>query len=268
MPSPAYRHIVALGSSFASGPGIPPYADKTAGRSQRNYPSVLADLLGSELTDRSCSGATTAHIVHQRQRIGLTTRSPQLEYFPADADLVTFTAGGNDLSYIGSMIKLGCAGRLPNPLMRPIARLLELGGPPALTESDITDIAEAIARIVDTVRHRAPAARIVLVEYLTVLGPDTKPNTPAVPFTEAQLSGFRYVANNLVHVFAKAASLSGADVVPMSVISAEHALGSEDPWVVGMPDKITNLLRHLPFHPNAAGMEATARAIAHHVRRP
>ncbi|AEF41253.1 SGNH/GDSL hydrolase family protein [Hoyosella subflava] len=268
MPPPAYQHIVALGSSFASGPGIAPYADKTAWRSKLNYPSILADLLGAKLTDRSSSGVTTAHISRQRQRTGLTTRSPQLDRFPSDADLVTLTAGGNDLGYIGGMIKLACAGRLTNPLLRPVARLLRHGSPVAVTESDVANVAEAIARIVSAVRDEAPNARIVLVEYLTVVGPDTVPLTRDVPLTQAQLSEFRLVADSLVRVFAEAASLSGADVVPMSEISAAHALGSEDPWVVGMPDKLTDLIRHPPFHPNAAGMEATALAIADHLRQP
>ncbi len=47
-----------------------------------------------------------------------------------------------------------------------------------------------------------------------------------------------------------------------------YALGSEDPGVVGMPEKLTDLIRHPPFHPNAAGMEATALAIADHLRQP
>ncbi|MCW4354292.1 GDSL-type esterase/lipase family protein [Hoyosella sp. YIM 151337] len=178
----SYRHIVALGSSFASGLGIQPYADKAAKRSRLNYPSILADLLRARLTDRSVAGATTGHILHQRQRTGLRTHPPQIEHFPADADLVTLTAGGNDLGYIGSMIRLACAGRLTNPLVRPIAHYLETLDASRPSEADVARVSESLACIVDTVREAAPRAEVVLVEYLTLAGSETQRDSrcPAV----------------------------------------------------------------------------------------
>lgn len=263
------HHIVALGSSFASGPGIEPIADKAAGRSKRNYPALLAELTGAQLTDRTASGATTAHILHQRQHSGISFRgrNPQLANFPANTDLVTLTAGGNDLGYLASMIKVGCAQRITNPLLRPLSQLLRRGGIPTVSDSEILSTAEDIARIVDTVRSHAPAARVFLVEYLALIGSDTQALTPAVPFTHQQLSALRHIADSLVRVYAKAAELTGAEVVPMSTLSAAHALGSPQPWVTGMPAKLTGIASRPPFHPNAAGMEATAAAIAEQLQQ-
>ncbi len=84
----ARQRICALGSSFASGPGIKPLDDVSAGRSAKNYPHLLAAKLGAELTDLTCSGATLLDV--------LNTQAHQVL---EDADLVTLTAGGNDLGY-------------------------------------------------------------------------------------------------------------------------------------------------------------------------
>lgn len=263
----SYRHIVALGSSFASGLGIQPYANKAAKRSRLNYPSILADLLGARLTDRSAAGATTGHILHQRQRTGLRTHPPQIQHFPADADLVTVTAGGNDLGYIGSIIRLACAGRLTSPLFRPLAHYLTRVETSRPSEADVARVSESLACIVDTVREAAPRAEVVLVEYLTLAGSETQAGTLGVPLSAAQLGDVRFYADCLNRAFHDAATLSGAELVPMSALSAAHALGTDEPWVTGMPAKPTDLLRYPPFHPNAAGMKATAVAVAEHLAK-
>lgn len=99
----SHRHVVALGSSFAAGPGIDPIVDRSALRSGRDYPHLLAERLGAELTDLTVSGATTATILDRPQR---TVRGcwfpPQADGIPADADLGTITAGGNDLGYMAA----------------------------------------------------------------------------------------------------------------------------------------------------------------------
>ena len=53
---------VALGDSSASGPLIPDQIDANCLRSNRNYPSLVATALDVELTDVSCSSATTANM--------------------------------------------------------------------------------------------------------------------------------------------------------------------------------------------------------------
>jgi hypothetical protein len=53
---------VALGDSSAAGPGIPDQIDATCQRSNNNWPRILATKLGAQLTDVTCSGATTQHL--------------------------------------------------------------------------------------------------------------------------------------------------------------------------------------------------------------
>ena len=174
MSDPEYRHAAALGSSFASGPGIEPIEDRAARRSARNYPHLLAENLGAALTDLTVAGATTATIIDTPQRSLPQKLPPQLDGLPDTADLVTITAGGNDLNYIGSMTRLAFAARLAgNALTRPLSSLMSRTGVPVPSRDDIELAAANLVRIVEAVSKRAAGARVVLVDYLTVIGEHT-----------------------------------------------------------------------------------------------
>lgn len=254
-----YHRIAALGSSYAAGPGIQPMADRRARRSARNYPHLLAERLQAQLTDLTVSGATTGTIIDSPQRLFTHVFPPQLQGLPADADLVTITAGGNDLQYVGSLIRFGVAGWLSaRPLTRPLGTLFAREGVPQPSSDSVAEAARNLARIVTAARAKAPAARILLVDYITVIGPATRPG-PGVPFDGAALDALRQLGEKVTELFAKAADLSAADLVLASERSREHALGSPQPWVTGLPPS----LRDFPgaFHPNADGMRGVADTI-------
>ena len=100
-----HQLLVALGSSFAAGPGIEPVADLAAMRSERNYPHLLAERLGAGLIDLTVSGATTANIIDTPQQVANgAVFAPQLEGIPLGADVVTVTAGGNDLGFVAALL--------------------------------------------------------------------------------------------------------------------------------------------------------------------
>lgn len=87
------KRYVALGSSMASGPGIKPRAEGApfrSGRSARNYPHLVAERAGLELVDVTYSGATTAHVLTERQN----GAPPQLTALDGSEALVTVTIGG------------------------------------------------------------------------------------------------------------------------------------------------------------------------------
>ena len=59
------KTMVALGDSFAAGPLIPPQVDERPWgclRSSLNYAHQVAQALALELTDVTCSGASTKHM--------------------------------------------------------------------------------------------------------------------------------------------------------------------------------------------------------------
>ncbi|MFV0457984.1 MAG: SGNH/GDSL hydrolase family protein [Actinomycetales bacterium] len=253
-----YRQVAALGSSFAAGPGLTPVANRAARRSARNYPSLVARALGAGLTDLTVSGATTRTILDSSQRTLGTRFPPQIDAVPADADLITITAGGNDLDYIGAMMRLSVAGRLQRRrLLKPVGQFLagrvRVDADPAQTAA----VTEGLTRVVTQARAKASQARIVLVDYLTVLGDDAVP-APELPLSPAQIDCLRRVADVLAEATRAAADRTGADLVRASALSREHGLGSAEPWVSGFPGGLRS--GTVPFHPNPAGMQAVADA--------
>jgi lysophospholipase L1-like esterase len=259
----SYTQIVALGSSFAAGPGIDPIVDRFAMRSGRNYAHLLAERLGAELTDLTVSGATTATILDHPQRSPLGKKfAPQIRGMPTHADLVTITAAGNDLHYAGSMLRAAFTGWIATlPLAKRLGAALAFGAIPDVGDTEIDAAASGLTRVVQAVRDRAPLARIVLVDYLTVMGDQTR-TSPTVPIDQPTIDAFRTIGDQLAEAFAIAAHRSGADLVKASTASAEHALGSADPWVTGFS---ASLFAVTPFHPNAAGMRAVADEVQRRV---
>lgn len=246
--------VVSLGSSFAAGPFIPPIVDAEAGRSGRNYPHLTAARLGAELVDLTVSGATTATILDEPQTTfsGKVYR-PQIEGVPRNADVVTITAGGNDLNYTGSM--LFAAFRRLDPA-HPAGRFLAPRFPDGLQEpsAEMVKTAErGLVRIVEGVSARTENARIVLVDYLTVIGGGT---SGAGWFDDAERDLFLRMRTALEGAYERAATQSGAELVRMSEVSRGHGLDSAEPWVKGLlidPASSTG-----SFHPNALGMERVA----------
>ncbi|MBP2338049.1 lysophospholipase L1-like esterase [Saccharothrix coeruleofusca] len=253
----------ALGSSFAAGPGIPPIVDVDAVRSGRNYPRLLAKALGAELVDLSVSGATTATILDEPQLTMTGARfPPQIGGVPATADLVTITAGGNDLRFAGSLLFTAWNRVDPDG---PMARMLAADFPsgiPAPTREDVDRTAAGLVRVVERVRDKAPRARVVLVDYLTIIGAGT---SPGVPFEPAEVDALRDIQDALEAAYVAAAERTGAELVAVSRVSRDHALGSTAPWVQPfLPDLART---GASFHPNAEGMAVVAAEVEKALRQ-
>lgn len=251
------KHLVALGSSFAAGPGIEPVADVPAMRSSNNYAHQLARRLGWQLSDLSVSGATSANVVDtpQQSQIGPGQFPPQLEGLPGNADVVTVTVGGNDLQFSGSMLYTALKHEEPSsPLLEMMGLMFPNGIPPA-SEDVIAEATRGLVAVIDGIRAQAPTARVVLVDYLTVLEADI--STPeATPFTVEELPKLLALQSAIERVFAEAAALRDVDLLLASELGRGHSLGSADPWVQPLHtalDKIGG-----SFHPNQAGMTAIA----------
>ncbi|MFE4718766.1 GDSL-type esterase/lipase family protein, partial [Streptomyces sp. NPDC056728] len=84
---------VALGDSYSSGLGIPDEVDSNCGRSNSNYPSLVAGALNAAgVTDVTCAGADTSDMAGPQD-----STPPQLDALRPDTTLVTLGIGGNDL---------------------------------------------------------------------------------------------------------------------------------------------------------------------------
>jgi lysophospholipase L1-like esterase len=219
-------HIASLGSSFAAGPGL-----------HQNYARILADKLGATLTDLSVSGST------------LLSMGSQISRLPSSADIITVTSGGNDLGYIGGLAMDSRGGGLAGG-----------AGGSILSESALVGrFNDDLAKI----HERAPKAKIYLVEYLTILGPDVRPGS-SVPFNAARVEHHRKVAATLQGATEKAAEgKAWVEVVPVAEASQKHGIGSAQPWVNGASGGSSD---GVAWHPNRAGMTAIANMLYERIK--
>lgn len=257
------NHIVNLGSSFAAGPGIPPQIDTAAKRSGANYAHILASRLpGARLTDLSVTGATLLNVLEapQKSLLGRTTFPVQIDKLPGDADVVLILGGGNDLGYIGDLILDSLRAYLVFRLMISVYSRFK-GVPGATSKLDDEELTERYGKVLDAIHAKAPKARVFVVEYLTLLGPDTKPNVD-VPLSAESLARHQGVAEQLRMATARAVRgrESWCTRVAVAEPSWSHGIGSKVPWIVGFG--IGCLWRKEAwYHPNAEGMKAVAEMV-------
>lgn len=252
-PIPAGSRYVAMGSSFAAGPGIPVRAaasPRRAGRSSGNYAHLVARALGLDLHDVTFSGATTGDILGS----SAAGQPAQLDAVTPATRLVTITAGGND---VGFLPRLTLAS-LPWPLRtlpRVKVRVAEFGDPGAADER-FAQLARNLATIGRHLRDRAPACRVLFVDYLTILPPDGD-NRGAPPPAEIAQWG-RAVAARLAATTRAAAEATGCEYVAASAASADHHAWAATPWTRRFH---LSLRGGAPYHPDAAGMAAVAQLV-------
>lgn len=246
---------VALGSSMAAGPGIPPTAPGSpllAMRSQRNYPHLVAQRLGLDLVDVTYSGATTAHVLSESQH----GEPPQVDALDGSESLVTVTIGGNDVGHVPML----CAAALPAPLrwLPPLRGMRDAGA----RERELAAVAPKLIEVGRVVRARAPLARVLFVDYLTLLPPQGS----APPLSAGDTDLGRRIAAELERLTAAAAEGTGAAVVCAGQASREHHPWSAQPWT-NLPSRFPVPIpgHTAPLHPNAEGMRAVADLVVAHV---
>ncbi len=259
---------VALGSSFAAGPGLAPGkpavpgAPARCGQSMANYPTLLAERLSLVLIDRSCSGAQTANILNSWGEI-----PPQIEAVTPDTRLVTLTIGGNDLNYVGNAFAASCRAQVAaaSPaLPGDKARVC-----PALfipSEADYAANEDRLRQIVREIHRRAPSARVMFVQYLTLI-PTADRMCAAVAMSPEDADVLRTIAARLSETILRTAAAEGAQVVQMNEASATHTPCDKVPWMNGSKfgQQATD---GIGWHLNAAGMKATADGIAYWLTSP
>ncbi len=243
---------------MAAGPGIRPRAAGApwfSGRSARNYPHLVAERLNLQLVDVTFSGATTAHVLTDRQR-GVP---PQIAALDGSEALVTVTIGGNDVGYVPLLMAAslpGFARRLPL-LGERISELLDRDA----RDRALDDLFGSLCAVGQALRQRAPSARVCFVDYLTLLPPA---GVSAAPLSEADAGLGRDVAATLERLTADAASTTGCEVVRAAGASRDHHAWSAEPWTIGPARHGVPLPGSpAPLHPNAAGMRAVAELVSH-----
>ncbi len=247
---------VALGSSYAAGPGIATPAPDSPGRcaqSAENYPRQLARALKLKLIDRSCGGATTADILGT----GPLGNAPQIDGLTADTRLVTVTIGGNDLRYMADLAVAVCRA---HPELIAEAARARCATPAGFDLEKSFGMVEAnLKAIAAETRRRSPQARLVFVDYVTVLAPGA--TCGVTKLGQADTDAIRARADRLARLIAQAAKAAGADLVAASALSAKHDACAADPWIEGYVVRPGGGWGPVSFHPRLPAMTAIAKAL-------
>ncbi len=244
---PAGARYVALGSSFAAGPGIPTQLPTACARSDHNYAHLVAAQLNLQLVDVSCSGATTANVLTQPQ-LG---NPPQIDAVTPATALITMTVGGNDIEYTATTLVCeqdpNCLTTVDTPAID--AALVALPG--------------RLTQLIAALRARASHAVIVLVTYPQVVPPEGA-QCAKLHLTANEAAYIASLGQRLEQVFLAVASSANvllADPYPSTAGHGPCAASGES-WVAG-----ARAPNGFPYHPTAAGHAAMASLVIAAVRR-
>jgi lysophospholipase L1-like esterase len=247
---------VALGSSYAAGAGLgslQPGSPLLCARSVNGYPQQLARDLALSIVDMSCGGAVTANLIDGGQWF----QGAQIRVIDRRTRLVTITAGGNDVGFVGDM-SMG-ALRKTGTMLGWLAD--RFGGvPKPAAQRDFAKLHRELVALIREIHRRAPEAVVIVASYPRVL--PSAGTCPQIKLTVAEVDLLRGVEQTLAATTAAAAKEGGATLVDMNAIGAGHDACSADPWTHGW-----SAFGDAPFHPTLAGAKATARAIADALRR-
>lgn len=219
----------ALGDSYASGYGVPPY--EACGRSQSAYAVQLDGRMKINLDDFvACAGATTGSLVAQGQ----------LNALDGGTDLVTISIGGNDIGWssaVGACLggtDAQCAGAL------------------AMTRHKVTtDLPGLLGSVYTQVSANASGAHVVVTGYPRLFSPEHGPFLGASTSEQEALNDGADLLNGVI---AKAAAEHGFQFVDVTERFTGHGVNAPDAWILGPFDPGA-------FHPDSNGYQAYTAAV-------
>jgi lysophospholipase L1-like esterase len=246
---------VSLGDSYAAGPLIPnqlpPYGCL---KSSNNYPHLAAPSIGLPLRDASCSGATTEDMTAP-QGVEPGPNPPQFDSLDSETTVVSLTIGGNDIGF--SEVAESCI--TVNPFSSPCRDKYTAGGKDQLAER-IAATAPKVAAVLQDIHARSPAAEIYVVNYPAIFPETGYGCWPQMPIGFADVSYLRSTEQRLNEMLATQAAANGATLVNWYAASIGHDACRSiltrwvEPLVPNSPAA--------PIHPNIAGMQGGANALA------
>ncbi|HWC25240.1 MAG TPA: SGNH/GDSL hydrolase family protein [Solirubrobacteraceae bacterium] len=254
------RPYVALGDSYTAAPLVPDQVGRPAGcgRSNRNYPSIVAAATGAaSFRDVSCSSATTRQMT-AAQPVAFGTNPPQFDALRSDAQLVTIGIGGNDVGLVGAAttcLRLGLLAPSGRACRTSFARP---GGGDALVDR-IAATAPKIAATLQAIHARAPRARVLIVGYPAVAPTRGRGCYPLVPLSHDDVAYLDEMLRRTNAMLAAQAADNDAEYVDTYVESVGHDVCTPPGtrWFEGLVPTSPAY----PIHPNALGEASMARSV-------
>jgi lysophospholipase L1-like esterase len=232
-PAPVY---IALGDSYAAGTGGGAYIAPPSGLPAECLQTAEAyPVIRNATLNLACAGATTVDVAAVADRYAAALKSAQV---------VTVTVGGNDVDAVQTTVACTVSASSPacrSALYNSLAvKLRELPG--------------RIAAMLDTVKKKAPHARIVLTGYPRLF-------TVSPAFTAEQTQGARMMnaaADLLNATIGYSALVNRVKYVGVAERFSGHGIGSADPWLVPPAGLCNPSVNCSPspfdaFHPTATG---------------
>jgi lysophospholipase L1-like esterase len=246
---------VAMGDSYSAASGVlppDPSASPACLRSILNYPHVLADKIGAELTDVTCGAAETNDYFESQQQ----GTPPQLDALSEDTQLVTMTIGGNDQGvFIDTILDCGAAGLSTagqgSPCKDQYGR--------SFVHTIRTKTYPALVKALDAVHAKAPAAEVAILGYPWIT-PERVGCFDKMPIATGDVPYVHNIQAVLNDAVRRAASATGSTYVDLDRASEGHdacqALGVR--WV----EPVLQGTNPVIVHPNAFGEQRMAARTA------
>lgn len=217
---------VALGDSYSSGVGAPPYLSGGCGRSNNSYAAQWAATHPvSSFSLAACSGATTDDV-----------QASQLGSLNASTDLVTISIGGNDVGFSNTLISCTLGGD------SACATAVNNG----ITAANTTLPAKLDATYA-AIRARAPQARVIVLGYPRLVSPTG--SCGLFNLSAAKRTALNNGSDALSGVIGGRAAAAGFTYLDARGPFNTHGACGSSPWI----NSLNLLAIGDSYHPNTAG---------------
>ena len=261
---------VALGDSYTAGPDIPDQNGTPLGcdRSSQNYPALVAAALKlqpAQITDRSCSGATTADLTGQ-QTTGNGTNPAQFSALTSGTRLVTLGIGGNDIGFSSLITRCVETGVLYNAIRLGVhtgddapCRAQYVSGGTDEVQQRIDTAATRVSAALEQIKKRSPEARVYVVGYPAILPDGGSDCTRYMGLAPGDVDYLREKEQDLNAMLAREAKAAGAGYVDTYTPSVGHDACSAESarWI----EPLVPSSPAAAVHPNARGERGMADAV-------
>jgi lysophospholipase L1-like esterase len=255
--------LVALGDSYASGEGAPPFEAGTAQRgnschrSTRAWPAVLAERMSlPDPVSFACSGATTTGLLvsNASRKEPERRRSQVSRLAERDPDVLALTIGGNDMGFEEILRRCITSGR------SCVGRYAPAGGADEI-EARIAALEASLPAVYGAVAAAAPRARLVVTGYPRILPADTGDRSCAAlgSISAAEQRWLIDKTTSLNAAIARAARRARVTYVDVTDALAGHELacGGVERWVNDVRAQLA-----YSFHPTVRGHQAIGERVA------
>jgi lysophospholipase L1-like esterase len=227
-PAASGVRYVALGDSYSSGDGAGSYGSSgSCDRSANAYPQQWANANApASFAFVACSGATTSDVINS-----------QVSALSASTTLVSITIGGNDVGF--STVMATCVLAPTSTCESAVA------GADALV-ADV--LPTELNTVLQTVRHDAPAAKIVVLDYPELY--DLSRSSGCIGLSTADRTALNQGADQLDSAISAAAARNGDTFADVRSAFAGHEICDSGSWLHSVTWPLGE-----SYHPSASGQE-------------